>query len=156
MQIETVRLPHCCKLPEYKTRGAAGMDIYAPLRVVAGAVMSRKGSSSLVIEPGEAKTFACGFAVAIPEGFVGLVAPRSGLAARYSVTVGNAPGVIDSDYRGEVKVILRNEGRRAFFVRPGDRIAQLIIMPTPWCSLVQVDRLPETERGSGSLGSTGR
>ena len=155
MQIEALKLPHCVKLPEYKTRGAAGMDVCAPYRVIDGEIKHRK-YASVVIHPGRSKVFDTGVCLAIPHGFVGMVCPRSGLAARYGVTVANAPGIIDSDYRGEIKIILHNHGSTDFYVRAGDRIAQIIIVPTPWCSLVEVEELPETIRGTGGLGSTGR
>ena len=109
----------------------------------------------VTIPPGEVRLVPCGFAIAIPEGLEGQVRPRSGLASRHGVTVLNAPGTIDSDYRGEVKVILINHGRDPFVVTPGMRIAQLVIAPVSRVKWDLVDVLPATSRGAGGFGHTG-
>ena len=130
-------------LPSYQTAGAAGMDLPA-------AVLE-----PVTLQPGERRLIPCGFAVAIPEGYEAQVRPRSGLASRFGITVLNAPGTIDSDYRGEVRVLLVNHGASAFTVEPGERIAQLVIGPV--CRVVwqEVDALPDTGRGDGGFGHTG-
>lgn len=128
-------------LPAYQTAGAAGMDICAAV--------------SCVISSGDKRAVPTGFAVAVPEGWELQVRPRSGLAAKLMVTVGNTPGTIDSDYRGEIQVILFNHGRTAFTIKRGDRIAQLVPKQAPRLEVVEVDTLDQTERGEGRFGSTG-
>ena len=130
-------------LPEYATPGAAGMDLAAAI------------DQPLVLEPGAFTLVACGFAIALPHGFEAQVRPRSGLAARHGVTVLNAPGTIDCDYRGEVKVILINHGREAFTVTPGMRIAQMIVAAVEHVEWALSDTLPETSRAAGGFGHTG-
>ena len=130
-------------LPEYATPGAAGMDLAAAI------------DQPLVLEPGAFTLVACGFAIALPHGFEAQVRPRSGLAARHGVTVLNAPGTIDCDYRGEVKVILINHGREAFTVTPGMRIAQMIVAAVEHVEWAATDTLPETSRADGGFGHTG-
>ena len=141
--IPVKRLEHFegLELPEYASEGAAGMDVLAAEEVTLG--------------PGARHAVATGLAVAIPAGFEIQVRPRSGLALKHGVTVANAPGTIDSDYRGEVKVILINLGDQAFKVRRGDRIAQLVLAPVTRASWLKVDELDETARGEGGFGSTG-
>lgn len=129
------------ELPAYATDGAAGMDVLA--------------AEEVTLAPGARHAVATGIAVAIPQGFEIQVRPRSGLALKYGITVANAPGTIDSDYRGEVKVILINHGSERFEVRRGDRIAQLVLAPVTRASWLPVDELDETERGEGGFGSTG-
>ena len=138
------RLPHGegLALPAYASTGAAGLDVVA--------------AESLVLDPGERRAVATGFALAIPEGFEVQVRPRSGLALRHGITCLNTPGTIDSDYRGEVKIILANLGQEAFHVVRGERIAQLVPAPVFRASFVEEAALGETERGSGGFGSTGR
>lgn len=128
-------------LPTYQTAGAAGMDICSAV--------------TCFIPAGDKRVISTGFAVAIPEGWELQVRPRSGLAAKQMVTVGNSPGTIDSDYRGEICVILFNHGKTLFNVKRGDRIAQLVPKQTPRLEVVEVDELDDTERGSGGFGSTG-
>ena len=112
-------------------------------------------SSRVVLEPGARATVGTGLAVAIPEGYAGYVQPRSGLAARHGITIVNAPGLVDSGYRGELRVILLNTDREApFTVEPGMRIAQLVVLPVPGVELVEVDELPESERGVRGFGSS--
>jgi dUTP pyrophosphatase len=129
--------------PVYATAGAAGMDLQAAI------------VEPIVIEPGGVTAVACGFALALPEGFEAQVRPRSGLALRHGVTVLNAPGTIDSDYRGEVKAILINHGRAGFSVTPGMRIAQLVVAPVLRIEWALDDSLTETARGEGGFGHTG-
>ena len=130
-------------IPVYKTSGAAGADVCAFL------------SEPVVIKSGEFAMIPTGLSFAIPEGYEIQVRPRSGLAAKNGVTVLNTPGTIDSDYRGEVKVILINHGKDAFTVNNGDRIAQLIVAPVTQGVFEKTDELDSTERGEGGFGSTG-
>lgn len=128
-------------LPGQATEEAAGFDIPA--------------AEDMTLEPGAVAAVPTGFALAIPTGYEGQVRPRSGLALKHAVTVLNAPGTIDADYRGEVKVILINHGREPFRIVRGDRIAQLIIAPVTRAHFEHVNALPQTERGAGGFGSTG-
>lgn len=130
-------------LPAYATELAAGMDVCAAL------------AAPLMLAPGEIGLVGCGFAMAIPPGFEIQVRPRSGLAVKHGVTVINAPGTIDADYRGEVKVGLINLGREPYTIHRGDRIAQLILAPVVRAVLRPVTALTETARGSGGFGHTG-
>ena len=130
-------------LPRYMTPDAAGMDLLADLE------------AETVLAPGERRLVPTGLALAIPPGFEGQVRARSGLAARDGLTVLNAPGTIDADYRGEVRVLLVNLGREPVSVRRGDRIAQLVVGPVARVSWREVQQLPESERGEGGFGSTG-
>jgi dUTP pyrophosphatase len=137
------RLPHGTNLPlpAYATEGAAGMDVVA--------------AEDLTLAPGARHAVATGFAMAIPHGFEVQVRPRSGLALKHGITCLNTPGTIDSDYRGEVKIILANFGSEPFEIKRGVRIAQLVPAPVQRAVLSEVDSLDETERGSGGFGSTG-
>lgn len=151
MRIPIHLLPHGegLPLPEYATPHAAGMDLRAA--IPAGEVWS--------IAPGERRMLPTGLVMAIPVGFEGQVRPRSGLALRHGVTVLNAPGTIDADYRGEVAVVLINHGQEPFEVRRGDRIAQLLlgpVSPWEWRPESTIAALGGTERGDGGYGSTGR
>lgn len=112
-------------------------------------------NAGITLEPGQIRTVPCGIAMALPPGFEGQVRPRSGLAAKHGISVPNAPGTIDSDYRGEVQVILINLGREPFTITHGLRIAQLVIAPVCRANLQIVESLDETGRGSGGFGSTG-
>jgi dUTP pyrophosphatase len=129
--------------PHYQTEGAAGLDLCAAV------------AEPVVIAPGERLLLPTGWAVAIPPGFEGQVRPRSGLALKHGVTVLNAPGTVDADYRGELKVLLVNHGPASFTVARGDRIAQLVICPVAHAELRVVDALDATDRGAGGYGSTG-
>lgn len=130
------------ELPSYAHEGDAGLDLRA--------------TEALTLEPFERALVSCGFALAIPQGYAGLVIPRSGLAARHGITVVNAPGLIDSGYRGEVKVILMNlDPKEPFEVHVGDRIAQLMIVAAPAVAPVAVESLDDTQRGTGGFGSSG-
>ncbi len=142
--IQLKRLAHGAglPLPAYATAGAAGMDVVA--------------AEELVLAPGARAAVATGFAIAIPEGYEVQVRPRSGLALKHGVTCLNSPGTIDSDYRGEVKVILANLGAEPFAIARGDRIAQLVPAPVQRATLDEVDTLEDTARGAGGFGSTGR
>jgi dUTP pyrophosphatase len=134
------------ELPKQQTTGAAGVDLLAAL-----------GSSEVVtMAPGARAIVPCGFAMALPPGYEAQVRPRSGLAARHGVTVLNAPGTIDADYRGEVKVILVNHGRDPFEIRRGDRIAQMVVAPVSAVTFSETEALDGTTRGAGGFGSTGR
>lgn len=134
------------ELPRQQTAGAAGLDLLAAL----------PPDETLTIGPGRRAMVPCGFAIALPQGFEAQVRPRSGLAAKYGVTVLNSPGTIDADYRGEVKVVLINLGEETFEIRRGDRIAQMVVAPVSAVGFVIEESLDETERGSGGHGSTGR
>ena len=129
------------ELPAYATDGAAGMDVLA--------------AEDLALAPGARHAVATGIAVAIPHGFEIQVRPRSGLALKHGITVANAPGTIDSDYRGELKVILINHGAEPFDILRGDRVAQLVLAPVTRASWLPVEELDETARGEGGFGSTG-
>ncbi|WP_375420262.1 dUTP diphosphatase [uncultured Sphingomonas sp.] len=144
IRIALMRLPHGegLQLPAYATAGAAGMDVVA--------------AEDLVLAPGARHAVATGFAIAIPTGFEVQVRPRSGLALKHGITCLNTPGTIDSDYRGEVKVILANLGSEPYAVVRGERIAQLVPAPVQHAIIDAVDSLDDTERGSGGFGSTGR
>jgi dUTP pyrophosphatase len=128
-------------LPNYASDGAAGMDICA--------------AEGLTLKVGKRHAVATGFAFAIPAGFEIQVRPRSGLALKHGITCLNTPGTVDSDYRGEVKVILANLGDEDFAIARGDRIAQLVVAPVTHAAMVEVDALDDTARGSGGFGSTG-
>ncbi len=129
-------------LPRYESPGAAGLDLRA--------------DEDFALAPGERRLVPTGLALEIPPGFEGQVRPRSGLAARHGVALVNAPGTVDSDYRGEVKVILVNLGQEPFAARRGERIAQLVIAPVARVEPVLVEELSDTDRGGGGFGSTGQ
>jgi dUTP pyrophosphatase len=130
-------------LPSYFSAGASGLDLPAAI------------DEPVVLAPGEYRLIPCGFAIAIPAGFEGQVRPRSGLASRHGVTVLNAPGTIDADYRGEVKVLLINLGGAPFTVTAGARIAQLIVAPVARVEWEVTGELPDTTRAAGGFGHTG-
>ncbi|MBI0474378.1 dUTP diphosphatase [Sphingomonas sp. MA1305] len=144
IRIAITRLPHGqgLPLPGYATAGAAGMDVVA--------------AESLTLAPGARAAVATGYAIAIPEGYEVQVRPRSGLALKHGVTCLNTPGTIDSDYRGEVKVILANLGHEPFAIERGDRIAQIVPAPVLRATLQEVVELNATARGDSGFGSTGR
>lgn len=131
-------------LPAYETEGAAGMDIRAVV------------NEPVIIPPGETRLVPAGFRVEIPAGYEGQVRPRSGLAIREGIGILNSPGTIDSDYRGEVKVILSNFGASPFTVRRGERIAQLVITPVTRARWIESEDVGQTARGSGGFGHTGQ
>ena len=142
--IRVLRLPHGdgLPLPAYASAGAAGMDVVA--------------AEDVILAPGTRHAVATGFAIAIPDGYEVQVRPRSGLALKHGITCLNTPGTIDSDYRGEVKVILANLGGEPFAVRRGERIAQLVPAPVLRATLEEATTLDDTVRGAGGFGSTGR
>ena len=144
MRILITRFGACdIPLPRYATPGAVGADLAAAI------------SEPLVINAGERELVPCGFAVAIPNGFEAQIRPRSGLASKHGVTVLNTPGTIDSDYRGEVKVLLINHGKSPFTVTPAMRIAQMVVAPVARVEWEEVDDLPATERSDGGFGHSG-
>jgi dUTP pyrophosphatase len=138
------RINPAALLSSYTTAGAAGLDLAACLP-----------EGERVLQPGEISLIPCGFAMAIPCGYEGQVRPRSGLATRHGVTLINAPGTIDSDYRGEAMVPLVNHGQEPFTIRHADRIAQMVIAPVARAEVVEVETLDDTDRGHGGFGSTG-
>jgi len=125
------------------TQGSSGMDLFASL------------DEEVTLQPGERKMIPTGISLAIPEGFEGQIRPRSGLAIQRGITILNAPGTIDSDYRGEIKVLLINLGSEPYTVKNRDRIAQLVISPVSRANLVEVEELPSSERQEGGFGHTG-
>ncbi len=145
VDVSVVQLPHGADmdLPHYATEHAAGMDLMAAIE------------GTVTLEPGKRAIVPTGLSIALPVGYEAQVRPRSGLAAKHGVTVANAPGTIDADYRGEVGVILVNLGEEAFTIDRGMRIAQMVVAPVTTISWVKTDTLPDTERGSGGFGSTG-
>lgn len=144
MKVLVQRLPHAegLPLPNYATPGAAGMDLLA--------------AKAMTIPPGGRALVPTGLCIALPEGFEMQVRPRSGLALKHGITVPNAPGTVDEDYRGEVGVILLNTGVEPFVIMRGDRIAQAVFAPVTRADWEEVVVLPETQRGTGGFGSTGR
>ena len=141
MRIPLRRLDPGLPIPAHAHAGDGGVDLYA--------------ASNMSLVPGERSLAATGVAVAIPDGFAGFVTPRSGLAARSGLGIVNAPGLVDSGYRGEIKVILVNHGSETVEIRRGDRIAQLVVVAVEAQELVEVDELPPSRRGESGFGSTG-
>ena len=143
--VRVVRLPHAegIELPSYATEGSAGLDLRAAVE------------EPVILRPFQRALIPTGFIFEIPEGYEGQVRPRSGLALKKGVTVLNSPGTIDSDYRGEVKVILINLGQEEVTIERGERIAQLVIAPVTRAQLVEVEEVSQTSRGAGGFGSTG-
>jgi len=143
VKVEVKRLPHGANLPlpAYATVGSAGMDVVS--------------AEDVTIEPGARHAVATGVAMAIPQGFEIQVRPRSGLAFKHGITVPNTPGTIDSDYRGELKVLLINHGPQTFSISRGDRVAQLVLAPVVQAAWDEVEELDATAREEGGFGSTG-
>jgi len=143
IKVKLKRLPHGqdLPLPAYETAGAAGMDLRA--------------AEDMMLSPGARALVPTGLSIALPEGYEAQVRPRSGLAVKHGVTVLNAPGTIDCDYRGEVKVPLINHGQQEFVIVRGDRIAQMVIAPVTRIAWSEVDVLDQTVRGAGGFGSSG-
>ncbi|MDQ4420616.1 dUTP diphosphatase [Sphingobium sp. DEHP117] len=141
--IEIKRLPNGAglPLPAYATEGAAGMDVVS--------------AEDLTLAPGDRHAVATGFALAIPDGYEIQVRPRSGLALKHGISLPNTPGTIDSDYRGELKIIMINLGEAPFVIQRGDRIAQLVAAPVQLARFAEVEALSDTARGAGGFGSTG-
>ena len=142
MHIPLLKLDVDLPTPSHSHPGDGGADLYSRI--------------DTVLEPRERQMVPTGIAVAVPEGYAGLVVPRSGLAARHGIGVVNSPGLLDSGYRGEVNVILANHGSEAFTIARGDRIAQLVVVPVVGQEFVEVDELPSSPRGEAGFGSTGR
>ena len=132
------------QLPSYKTLGASGMDLIAFIK------------SSITVKPKTSSLIPTGLSIAFSEDYEVQIRPRSGLAAKNNISVLNTPGTIDSDYRGEIKVIIYNHGNNDFLINNGDRIAQMILMPVVKIELEETNNLPETIRGKGGFGSTGK
>jgi dUTP pyrophosphatase len=146
IEVSVVRLPHGAdlSLPTYQPPGAAGLALLAAV------------DEPLTLGPLERALVPTGLAIALPEGFEAQIRPRSGLAAKHGIGIVNAPGTIDSDYRGEIKVILVNLSNQPFVVRRGERIAQMVVAPVTQVVLIEATALPETDRGAGGFGSTGQ
>jgi dUTP pyrophosphatase len=144
LTVKCRRLSPLAHLPSYATDHAAGMDLHAAV------------GTPVKLKPGEIRLVPTGIALEIPRGFEGQVRPRSGLALKHGISIVNAPGTIDADYRGEVGVILINMGGQPFTVGPGDRIAQLVIAPVARARLREASILARTKRGTGGFGHTGR
>ena len=144
VKIQIKRLEPGVKMPNYKTEGSSGMDLMAFLK------------DPVTIKPKSSELISTGISVAIPEDTEIQIRPRSGLAAKSNISVLNTPGTIDSDYRGELKIILYNHGADDFVVNNGDRIAQMVLMPVLKASFEEVEDLPNTIRGTGGFGSTGK
>jgi dUTP pyrophosphatase len=138
------KLNSAVKLPEYKTNGASGMDLIAFIK------------ESITVKPKTSSLVPTGISVAFSEDYEIQIRPRSGLAAKYNISVLNTPGTIDSDYRGEIKIIIYNHGNTDFNINNGDRIAQMILSPVIKMELEETNDLPETIRGLGGFGSTGK
>ena len=137
------RLSKEISLPKYETAGSSGMDLAANI------------AGNINIDPGKTAIIPTGLALSVPKGFEVQIRPRSGLAAKQKISVLNTPGTIDSDYRGEIKVILINQGQETFKVEKGLRIAQMVVCPVVHAQIKEVEVLSETERGKGGFGSTG-
>jgi dUTP pyrophosphatase len=145
VKIRLIRLRGCddLQMPFYASEGASGMDIAAC------------PDEAVVLEPGDIRLIPTGIAVAVPEGYEAQIRPRSGLALKYGIGMVNSPGTIDSDYRGEIGIILVNWGRKPFTVNRGDRIAQMVISPVCKAVITEVAELDETDRGQGGFGHSG-
>ena len=145
IQIRIKRLPadKDLPLPEYKSEGAAAMDVHAAVR------------KTVTISPGGMTVIPCGFAIALPKGYEAQILPRSGLASSHGITVLNSPGTIDSDYRGEIKIILINNGQAPFSVKRGMRIAQMVVAPVSRVEWEEAEELSQTQRGEQGYGHTG-
>ena len=138
------KLDSAVKLPEYKSKGASGMDLVAFIK------------ETINIKPKQSYLISTGLSVAFPNEYEIQIRPRSGLAAKNNISILNTPGTIDSDYRGEIKVIIFNHGNDDFIINNGDRIAQMILMPVLKVEFEEVEELPKSVRGSGGFGSTGK
>jgi dUTP pyrophosphatase len=143
LTLEFTRLSDLAVIPQYQSDDAAGLDLHAAIE------------SPVTIDAGQILLIPCGFAMAVPKGYEAQVRPRSGLATKFGLSMPNAPGTIDSDYRGEVKIPLINLGAGNFTVEPQMRIAQMVIAPVAHCEIIEVEALSTTTRGDGGFGSTG-
>ena len=144
VKVQIKKLDPAVKLPDYKSDGASGMDLIAFLK---NPIAVKAETSSLI---------PTGLSVAFSKNYEIQIRPRSGLAVKNNISVLNTPGTIDSDYRGEIKIIIFNHGKDDFIIKNGDRIAQMILAPVVKIELVETDKLPETVRGDGGFGSTGK
>tara|TARA_B100001027_G_C16132409_1_gene269876 strand:+ start:170 stop:607 length:438 start_codon:yes stop_codon:yes gene_type:complete len=144
VKVQIKKLNPEAKIPEYKTAGSSGVDLVALIE------------KTITINSGESKIIPTGLSVAIPSDLEIQIRPRSGLAAKSNISILNTPGTIDSDYRGEIKIILFNHGAKEFTVNNGDRIAQMVLMPVLKFEFDEVSEINDTVRGSGGFGSTGR
>jgi dUTP pyrophosphatase len=145
IKLKVKRLPHCVALPSYATPGSAGLDLSAAI------------PKSIELRAGERMKMPTGIQIEIPERYQGQVVPRSGLAAKAGISLTNCVGTIDSDYRGEVIVLLINHGTESYTFEPGERVAQLVVMPIPYVEVEEVEELAVSEvRGAGGFGSTGK
>ncbi len=142
-RVEFKKLRPDAVIPKYMTDGAAGLDLTAAI------------DQAIELQPRQRRLIPIGLAVAIPPGFEGSVRPRSGLAIKYGISLVNSPGVVDSDFRGELQVIVINHGEEPFLIKPGERIAQMVIAPVAQAEVVEVAELSATARGTGGFGSTG-
>tara|TARA_B100000780_G_C20976221_1_gene389923 strand:+ start:57 stop:497 length:441 start_codon:yes stop_codon:yes gene_type:complete len=143
IKIQINKLSNEVSIPKYETPGSSGMDLAAYVEAV------------IIINPGDKALIPTGFSLSIPQGYEVQIRPRSGLAAKKGITVLNTPGTIDSDYRGEIKVILINLSKDKFTIKNGDRIAQMVVCPVIQARLEEVQELSDTARGTGGFGSTG-
>lgn len=144
IQVKVERLAHCKELPRYATPGAAGMDL------------TFASEEPVTVGPGKRAKLATGIKLEIPVGYEAQIRPRSGLAAKAGISLTNCVGTIDCDYRGEVMVLIINHGEEPYTFSPGERIAQMVIVPVPTVELIEVDQVADTERGEGGFGSTGK
>jgi len=144
VKIQVKKLDPLVKLPEYKTNGSSGMDLVAFLK------------KSITVKPKTSYLVSTGLSVAFSENYEIQIRPRSGLAAKNNISILNTPGTIDSDYRGEIKIIIYNHGDKDFIINNGDRVAQMILSPVIKMELNETSDLPETMRGKGGFGSTGK
>ena len=144
LNVQFIKIHEKAQLPFYATEGAAGMDLTNVL------------DEPLTLKPGERAKVPTGLIMILPEGYEGQVRPRSGLAAKHGITLTNCVGTVDSDYRGEMCCLMINLGNEPYTIQPGERIAQLVISPVVQADTEFVEKIPETKRGSGGFGSTGK
>ncbi len=144
IQVKVERLAHCKELPRYATPGAAGMDL------------TFASDEPVTVGPGKRAKLVTGIKLEIPVGYEAQIRPRSGLAAKAGISLTNCVGTIDCDYRGEVMVLIINHGEEPYTFSPGERIAQMVIVPVPTVELIEVEQVADTERGEGGFGSTGK
>ncbi len=143
MKIKIKKLKPNAIIPKYMSKGSSGMDLFACL------------DNKIILKPFEIKLIPTGIAISLPEGYEAQIRPRSGLALKYGIILPNSPGTIDADYRGEIKIIISNIGKKDFVINHGDRIAQMVITKVEKCEIIEVDNLDETQRGENGFGSTG-
>ena len=155
MEVKIKKLKENAIIPKYQTAGAAGFDFHSAEEGSEYA-LGVKLENGVMLKPGEVKLISTGLSVEIPPGYELQVRPRSGLAIKNKITVLNSPGTVDSDYRGEIKIILYNAGDQPYLIAKGERIAQGVISPVIQAVFTEVDNLSNTERNSGGFGSTGR